>query len=216
MRKLTVFLKGGKNVVHLDELIKICPHSTMRVKNASVYWNFHNIVKGSIFYVTASPKSIPFEKGYWTFNMIKDYFEDYGVKLVRNRHDNTCKIYSESSDLTLNRLGPLLGFLEDKVIKRKTWTQSGSTVDVNLGLRYVRVACDMIDLGKNFDRDGKRSKVFATFPITTDQSLNGTVSHYTEREFEAPITNGDHTTLEFYVDSNIGDISASVTFELYF
>ena len=96
--------------------------------------------------------------------MIKDRFAESGVNLIRNRHDNTCKIYSENSDSVLNRLGVLLGFPENNTIKKKTWVQSDSIVDVNLGLRYVRVGCNAIDMGKKFDRYGTRSKIFATFP----------------------------------------------------
>ena len=220
MRKLSVFLESGKNVIYLDGFIRTEPNSKLKIKNASVYWNYQNITGTSnYFYVTTVPKSIVFENGYWTFHMLAERFAENGIKLVRNRYDNTCKIYSETKDLVLNSLGLMLEFPITKGIIKKAWTTSPSVVDVNLGLKYVTVECGAVDMEKNFDRWGKRSKVVATFPVTTEQSLNNSVSHYRDIESEAPIVNGDHNFLEFFVDTNLGKtkkVDVKIMLELYF
>ena len=85
MRKLSVFLKTGKNKIYLDGFVNTKPNSKMRIKNASVYWNYQNITGSSNdYYVTAVPKTIAFENGYWTFRMLADRFVENNVKLVRN------------------------------------------------------------------------------------------------------------------------------------
>ena len=148
-------METGKNEIYLDGFIRTEPNSKIKIKNASVYWNYQNVTGSSNdYYVTAVPKSIAFENGYWTFRMLADRFAKNNVKLARNRHDNTCKIYPENSDLVLNNLGLMLGFPKSKIIKEKTWTTSSSVVDVNLGLRYVTVKCNAVDMEKNFDRYG--------------------------------------------------------------
>ena len=100
------------------------------------------------------------------------------VKLVRNRYDNTFKIFPKDTDVRLRNPGPMLGFSENATVRANTWTNSPSNVDVNLGLRYVTVECSSVDTDRNFDRYRKRSKVIVTLPVTTEQSLNSSVTHY--------------------------------------
>ena len=112
----------------------------------------------------------------------------------------------------------MLGFSQTKIIKKKTWTTSPSIVDVNLGLRYVTVECNVVDTEKNFDRHGKQSKIVATFPVMTEQSLNSSVTHYRERESEAPIVNGDRNLFKFFVDTNLGKtkkVDLKIMLEIY-
>ena len=52
--------------------------------------------------------------------MMAERLAESDVKLDRNRHDNTCKIFSKGSDLNLKNLAPLLGFPKDKVIQANT------------------------------------------------------------------------------------------------
>ena len=45
-------------------------------------------------------------------------------------------------------------------------------VDVNHGLRWLTVTCDLIDSSKNTDLDGNQSTVLAFLPITPGTRLN--------------------------------------------
>ena len=148
--------------------------------------------------------------------MMAERLAESDVKLVRNRYDNTCKVFSKNSDLNLKGLAPLLGFPKNKAIRANTWTTSPSNVDVNLGLRYVTVECSSVDTDRNFDRYGKRSKVIATLPVTTEQSLNSSVTHYRDLTNEVAVVNGDHNVFEFKVGTNLEkEVDLKVMLELY-
>ena len=217
MKKLSLLLNSGKNEVYLDGFIRTGTDSKMEVRNAAVYWNFRNITKNfnDTVTLTSTSKNIIFGEGYWTFHMMAERLAESDVKLDRNRYDNTCKIFSKDSDLNLKNLAPLLGFPKDKVIQANAWTTS-SNVDVNLGLRYVTVECSSVDTDRNFDRNGKKSKVIATLPVTTEQSLNSSVTHYRDLTSEVAVVNGDHNLFEFKVGTNLGkEVDLRVMLELY-
>ena len=61
-----------------------------------------------------------------------------------------CKIYSETNQ-NLREIGKLLGFPEGKLINSRTWETSRGEVDVNKGLRYITINCDLIDSNQNFN-----------------------------------------------------------------
>ena len=205
MNKLSLLLDSGKNEVYLDGLIRTKPNSKMKVKNAAVYWNFKNVTKNfnDTINLTDVPKTVTFEEGYWTFHMLAERLAENDVKLERNRYDNTCKIFPKNTNVRLNNLGPMLGFSENATVRSNTWTTSPSNVDVNLGLRYVTVECGSVDTDKNFNRYGKISKVITTLPVTTEQSLNSSVTHYRDFTSEVAVVNGDHNVFEFTVGTNL-------------
>ena len=136
--------------------------------------------------------------------MISERLSDSNILLQRNRYDNTCKILS-AKQLNLLNFGPLLGFPVNKVIQPNTRVNSPLNVDVNLGLRYVTVECNCVDTDRNFDSSGRRSKVIATVPITSEQSLNSTITFYDAIKSEVSVLNGDHNMLELNVDTNTGN-----------
>ena len=147
--------------------------------------------------------------------MISEKVGESNIQLERNRYDNTCKIRS-AKQLNLLNFGPLLGFPVNKVIQPNTWTNSPSSVDVNLGLRYVTIECNCVDTDKNFDSHGKRSKVIATVPITSEQSLNSSVTFYDNISSEVSVLNGDHNMFELDVNTNIDNkVDLTILFELY-
>ena len=193
MKKFSLLLDSGKNEVYLDRFVRTRSDSKMEVRNVVVYWPT----------LTATPKDVTFEEGYWTFHMMVERLAESDVKLDRNRYDNTCKVFSKNSDLNLKGLAPLLGFPKDELIQANTWTNSPSNVDVNLGLRYVTVECSSVDTDRNFDRHGKRSKVIATLPVTFEQSLNSSVTFYDNVTSEVAVLNGDHNLFEFDVNTNV-------------
>ena len=123
----------------------------------------------------------------------------------RNRYDNTCKVFSKKSDLNLKGLAPLLGFPENEAIQANTWTNSPSNVE-----------CTSVDSDRNFDRHEKRNKVIATLPVTSEQSLNSSVTFYDSVTSEVAVLNGDYTLFEFDVDTNVDKkVDLRVMLELY-
>ena len=138
------------------------------------------------------------------------------MKLDRNRYDNPCKVFSKNSDVNLKSLGPMLGFPKDTTVSANSWTNSPSNVDVNLGLRYVTVECSSVDTDRNFDRHERRSKVIATLPVTSEQSLNSSVTFYDNVASEVAVLNGDHNLFEFDVNTNVDkEVDLKVMLELY-
>ena len=149
--------------------------------------------------------------------MLVEKLAENDIEVERIKHNNKCTILSKNSDLVLNRFGVLLGFPEDQIVKRNKKIISPSVVDVNLGLRYVTVECNHADSEKNYDRNGKYSKIVATFPVTTELSLNNSVTHYQEGETDATIVNGDHNLFEFTVGTNLNvNVDLKIALEIYF
>ena len=221
MNKLSLILETGKHMPFtLDKFITTKYDSKMYVKNIRVYWKFKNVLKGAndcINTITGGVNVDPitFEEGYWTFNMISERLSESNIQLERNRYDNTCKIRS-AKQLNLLNFGPLLGFPVNKIIQPNTWTNSPSNVDVNLGLRYVTVEYNCVDTDRNFDSNGRRSKVIATVPVTSEQSLSSLITFYDTIKSEVSELNGYHNIFELNVDTNIGNkVGLTIIFELY-
>ena len=188
----------------------------MGVRNVSVFWKLKNVLKNTNDTVSVGSSTVLFGEGYWTFGMISEKFGENGVQLERNRHDNSCKIFSKSGNVNLKNLAPLLGFPANTVVQANAWKNSPSNVDVNLGLRYVTVECNCVDTDKNFNSAGKGSKVITTVPVTSEQSLNSTVTFYEDIYSEVSVVNGDHGNFEFNVDTNIGkDVDLTLMLEVY-
>ena len=111
MKKLSLLLDSGKNEGYLKRFVNTRSDSKMEVRNVAVYWNFRNIKNfNNTITLTATPKDVTLEEGYWTFHMTEERLAESDVKLDRNRYDNTCKFFSKNSDLNLKSLGPMLGF----------------------------------------------------------------------------------------------------------
>ena len=78
-------------------------------------------------------------------------------------------------------------------------------MNINMGLKFVTIGCDCVNTIENCNINGKRSNIIATFPITTEQSRNETVTFSNDVNFEAPLTNGTHNSFNFHVGTNVGD-----------
>ena len=102
------------------------------------------------------------------------------------------------------------------MITRGTKKDSGE-VNVNSGLRLITIGCDIVNPTKNFNPGGKRSKTIATFPITTEEPIFNYISFYKNVDFEAPVINGIHNRLIFFVDTNIEEeVEMNILAEFYF
>ena len=182
------------------------------VNNVSIYWKFRNVhnynYEVTLVEANGSQTVLQFGTGYWTFNMISERLKLDDISLTKNRHNNTCRIHSN--------FGLLLGFKKNTVIIRGTKTDSGE-VNVNSGLGFVKIGCDIVNPSKNFDTSSKRSKTIATFPITTEEPIFNFVSFYKNVNFEAPVINGIHNRLNFFVATNIEEeVEMNILIECYF
>ena len=221
MDKLILSLDTGKHDIFLRKCITTQYGEKLYVKNISVLWKFKNVltnVNNLIKFITVPDHpatGVGFEEGYWTFTMTAEKLAESGITLERHMHDNGCSILSPKR-LNLYHFGPLLRFPENAVIPENTRTKSPSVVDINRGLRYITIGCNCVDTDRNFDTNGDHSRVFARIPVTTEQSLNESMTFYDNIHTSVSVLNGDHSTFEFDVNTNIGyDDELTVMFELY-
>ena len=209
MNKLTVFIEGNKRTLYLDPCINKKSRSVMVLKNLTVYLKFKNA--GG--YILSGTQKILFEEGYWTFAKIKKRLAGNNIKLELVGMKS--KIYLEM-DLNLRGIGKLLGFPEGKLTNSRTWETSPGEVDVNKGLRYVTINCDLIDSNQNFNSNGARSCTLVTVPIPTNQLLNGTNSFYKDVDSQVVIKNESINRIYFSIHSNISEtVGVDVLFDLY-
>ena len=105
--------------------------------------------------------------------------------------------------------------MKDEVLTADVWESSINPVDINQGLRYVNIRCDIVNSHKNYDHDGNRSNVAATVPITSEQLLNGSVTTY-NLESDVFVYNGCFNKISFHVDTNIlKKVDMDVLFDVY-
>ena len=116
---------------------------------------------------------LTFEKGYWSFDDIRKKLGNKDIDLGENKHNEACRVHSKKYTVNLGELGLLLGFERGKVIPRNTTTVS-NRVNINKGLRYIIISCDLVDNEKVTNRFGEPSKTICILPIDTSQRLNGT------------------------------------------
>ena len=136
--------------------------------------------------------------------MLKKEIESYGsnVTLEANTYDGTCSITSDNT-INLKKLGPILGFNKNQVINANTKTTSGKEVDINNGLEYIEITCSLVDMSENINSNGKKSDVISTLPITSTQTLNGSVQHYFDFESRVQIDKGVINKINFKVCTNV-------------
>ena len=150
MEKITAWISNGTNEIYFNNsFIETTINSKIVIKNVSIYWRYKNIHEDNreviITNSSGAQTVLQFGMGYWTFDMISERFTEEGVSLKKNRHNNTCRIHCETHSLNLGNFGLLLGFEKDTVIQRKVYKDS-KEVDVNMGLKYVSIGCDIVRL----------------------------------------------------------------------
>ena len=211
-----VNVENNEKELRFDTCIVKPARSIMSLKNAAIYWNYKNVITGKNDHVMDGATKISFEEGYWTFDMIEEKLGKQSIKLEANEHNNTCKIYSETQNLNLKKFGELLGFPENEIVNSGTRKTSPSVVDVNKGLRYVNINCNIVNTAGNIDTDGHWSYALTSLPIPSNQLLNSTVTKFKGLNGSLKITNGQFNRILFNVDTNIEDkVDMSLLLELY-
>ena len=82
-------------------------------------------------------------------------------------------------------------------------------------MEYVNIHCNLINKSRNFV-NGKRSNILCQIPITTKQTLKGSISDFFYPEEEGvSLNNGIFNQLEFKVEGNnsasIGNVLLEMT-----
>ena len=213
MKNISVFIEGGKKNTLKFKTPIATYGSLLAAKEVTVFCNFKNITnaigngKFSIKTGSAAAVEKTLGEGYWDFQQIKERLEGEGLTLSMNVYNNTCSIVNKAGQtVNLKKFGKLLGFPENKTLAAGSTTASPKPVDVNHGLRWLTVTCDLIDSSKNTGLDGDKSTILAFLPITPGTRLNSNC-HVYERDAYAwrPAKNAIVSQMEFEVNSNISE-----------
>ena len=215
MKNISVFIEGEKKTVKFQKPIATYA-SLLTAKEVTVFWKFKNItsdIDNGKFVIkkTAGDDEIFLNEGYWDFQAIKERLETENLTLSMNAYDNTCSIVNETgSKVDLKKFGKLLGFPENYELPSgskasPTATASPKAVDVNHGLRYLKVSCDFIDSSKNM-LDGAQSTVLAFLPITPGTRLNSNCYVYERNYTPRHAKNDVVSEMVFTVESNVKDL----------
>ena len=97
-----------------------------------------------------------------------------------------------------------MGFPENQVISNDAniTHKSPKPVDVNHGLRYLIVTCDLVDESKNTGLDGAESSILAFLPVTPGTSLNSNCHVYDRDYTTRPAKNSIVSEVKFTVKPN--------------
>ena len=209
-RNITVFITGGTKKLELDEPFLTGHDTTIQLKRATVFWKFRNITtanNNSYFDkvgVGVADERKTFDDGYWDFELIKKRLREEKIELEASVHDNKCLLKNTNTEtINLKNLGKLLGFNVDTTIPTGQTPEAPHPVDVNLGLRYLTIACDLVNSFRNVDINGGVNTNIAYLPIPPGTRLNSTVSIYNENH-PVVLTKEDIVTdMTFTVNSNI-------------
>ena len=88
---------------------------------------------------------------------------------------------------------------------KNTTAESPKPVDVNHGLRWLTVTCDLIDQSKNINLNGDESDILAFLPITPGTRLNSNCYVYEREHAWRAAKNAVVSEMEFTVTSNISE-----------
>ena len=206
MKNISVFIEGtGKKTFKFKKPI-ITYGTCLAAKEVTVFWNFKNItsdIGNNTFGIkNSSDKTI--NDGYYDFQSLKTRLEEDKLELQMNTYDNTRTVENKNTEeVDLKKLGLLLGFPENHKVAGKATEVSPKPVDVNHGLRWLTVTCDLIDQSKNINLDGNESNILAFLPVTPGTRLNSNCYAYERDAAWRAAKNTIVTEMEFEVTSNI-------------
>ena len=210
MKNISVHIKKGEKTTFTFKKPIATYGTRIAAKEVTVFWNFKNItstIGNNTFTVSnSSPPEKTINDGYYDFEQLKSRLENDKLELQMNAYDNTCTIDNKNNaTVNLKKLGPLLGFAENQQLTAKTSKASSNSVDVNHGLRWLTVTCDLIDQSKNIDLDGEESDILAFLPITPGTRLNSSCYEYERENAWRVAKNAVVSEMVFTVNSNISE-----------
>jgi hypothetical protein len=236
-RKITVLINDNHKELYPNENITgVTSESTLTVESVTVFWDYNNVIKGvnDTFIHNGNTLAVP--EGYWTSDMITkirdrliihvdtgalQYYDSIAHLFIEKNGSGGFSVYSSASNVSINlgSFGMLLGFDRDTAVSARTRVLSQNYADLNRGLKYITVSCDIVDDTRNTDVDGKRSNVIATIPVPNDIDLKHAITQHhidTSSTNGIPIQNGCFNNLTFDISTNMGPLKiGSVLLEMY-
>ena len=79
-------------------------------------------------------------------------------------------------------------------------------MNINNDLEYIEVSCILVKMQENINLNGKKSDVILTLPITSTQTLNGSIQHYVDIDSRVPIDKGVINKIDFNITKNVGQV----------
>ena len=210
MKNISVHIKKREKTTFTFKKPIATYGTRIAAKEVTVFWNFKNITStignNTFTIANSSPPEKTINDGYYDFEQLKSRLENDKLDLQMNAYDNTCTIDNiNNATVNLKKLGPLLGFAENHQLGAKTNEASSNPVDVNHGLRWLTVTCDLIDQSKNIDLDGEESDILAFLPITPGTRLNSSCYVYERENAWRAAKNTVVSEMVFTVNSNISE-----------
>ena len=210
MKNISVHIKKGEKTTFTFKKPIATYGTRIAAKEVTVFWNFKNItstIGNHTFVIKNNPESTEtINDGYYDFQMLKERLKLNKLELQMNTYNNTCTIENKNTvTVDLKKLGVLLGFPENHEVAAGTSAASPKSVDVNHGLKYLTVTCDLIDPSKNIDLEGKQSNILAFLPITPGTRLNSNCYVYGRENAWRAAKNAIVSEMVFTVNSNISE-----------
>ena len=236
-RKITVLINDNHKVLYPSENISgVTSESALAVESVTVFWDYNNVIKGVNDTFIHNGNTVTVPEGYWTSNMITgirdkfiihadngttQYYDTIAQLFIEKNGTGGFSVYSSNSAYVINlgSFGTLLGFDKNTALPAQTRKLSRNSADLNRGLKYITVSCDIVDDTRNIGVYGKRSNVIATIPVPNDIDLKHAISqHYIDTRLTNGISlqNGCFNNLTFDINTNMGPLKiGSVLLELY-
>ena len=219
MKNISVFIEGTTKKKTFRFKKPIITYGTrLAAKEVTVFWNFKNITSaiGNNTYSIKNSGNKTINDGYYDFQALKTRLQEDKLELQMNTYDNTCTVENKNStEVDLKKLGKLLGFPEDHKVGGNATVLSTNPVDVNHGLRYLTVTCDLTDQSKNIDLDGNESNILAFLPVTPGTRLNSNCYVYERDNAWRAAKNAIVSEMEFEVTSNISaEVDVNILLDL--
>ena len=99
---------------------------------------------------------------YWTLSTLASEMKPANITIESQRYDLKYNVTSNST-LKLLRLGGLLGFPGSTAIHANTNAYSPSRMEINRGVGYFEVSCDIVDRSSVLDSHGSGTVLFLLY-----------------------------------------------------
>ena len=208
MKNISVLIEGSEKKTFKFKKPIVTYGTRIAAKEVTVFWNFKNItstIGNNTFVIKSKPEvTETINDGYYDFQALKERLKLNKLELQMNTYNNTCTIENKNAvKVDLKKLGVLLGFHENHELAASKSERSPDPVDVNHGLKYLTVTCDLIDQSKNINLEGEESNILAFLPITPGTRLNSNCYVYERDNAWRAAKNAIVAEMEFEVTSNI-------------
>ena len=214
MKNISVHIKKGKETTFTFKKPIATYGTRIAAREVTVFWNLHEFylnitstIGNNTFVIKSNPEDpVTINDGYYDFQALKERLKLNKLELQMNTYNNTCSIENKNTvKVDLKKLGVLLGFHENHELAASTSEGSSDPVDVNHGLKYLTVTCDLIDQSKNIDLEGEESDILAFLPITPGTRLNSSCYVYERENAWRAAKNAVVFEMVFRVNSNISE-----------